>query len=222
MKPVGRADGKAREGRRRAGGVIVIAGPDGTGKSTLSSALPAAAFGAAPVLHVHHRFGVLPQRENSDVDITRPQAQRPYPPWLSWAKSVYLFVDYQLGWQLRARPFVTRGGWVILERGWWDLAIDQRRYRIRSSGWLLRSMGRLLPRPDVVIVLTAPVETLLSRKAELSPAEFDRQLNGWITVLPHRVNRAFIDGTQSPGDVVASAVEIIRRLTLNLAKGDQC
>jgi thymidylate kinase len=174
------------------------------------------------VLHVHHRFGVLPQRENPDVDITRPQEQRPYPPWLSWAKSVYLFVDYQLGWQLRVRPFVTRGGWVILERGWWDVAIDQRRYRIRSSGWLLRALGRLLPRPDLVIVLMAPAQTLLSRKAELSQAEFERQLKGWSTVLPRNLTRAFIDGTQSPADVASSAADTVRRVTLNIAKLDRC
>ena len=199
--------------RRQSGGVVVIAGPDGSGKSTLCSALPSAAFAAAPVLHVHHRFRVLPQRLSSDVDVTRPQGQRPYPPWLSWVKSIYLFVDYQLGWQLRVRKFVRRGGWVILERGWWDLAIDQRRYRIRSSGWLLRAMGRLLPRPDLVIVLTAPSRTLLSRKAELSPTEFERQLEGWSTVLPRNVSRVFIDVTQSPADVVGSAVDNLRRVT---------
>jgi thymidylate kinase len=221
VKPIGHANGEARESRQRRGGVIVIAGPDGAGKSTLSAALPAAAFGLAPVLHVHHRFRVLPQRANSDVDTTRPQQQRPYPAWLSWAKSVYLFVDYQLGWQLRVRPFVTRGGWVILERGWWDVAIDQRRYRLRSSGWLLRAMGRLLPRPDLVIVLMVPVHTLLSRKAELSPAEFERQLKDWRTVLPHNVTRAFIDGAVPPTDVVGSAVDTVRRITVNLAKDDQ-
>jgi thymidylate kinase len=199
-------------GGRHSGGVVVVAGPDGSGKSTLCSALPSAAFAAAPVLHVHHRFRVLPQRLNTDVDTTRPQEQRPYPAWLSWAKSIYLFVDYHLGWQLRVRKFVRRGGWVILERGWWDLAIDQRRYRIRSSGWLLRNMGRLVPRPDLVIVLTAPVQTLLSRKAELSPVEFERQLQSWRTVLPRNVRRVFIDVTQSPADVVGSAVDNLRRV----------
>ncbi len=199
----------------------MIAGPDSTGKSTLSSALPEAAFGGRAVLHVHHRFGILPRRDSSHVDINRPQEQRPYPPWLSWAKSAYLFFDYQLGWRLRVRPFVRRGGWVIMERGWWDMAIDQRRYRLRASGWLLGAAGRLLPRPDLVIILTAPVRTLLSRKAELSPAEFARQLDAWRTVLPHNVNRVFIDGTRSPADVVGSAVEILRRLTLNIAERDQ-
>jgi len=206
------AHGNAADSLRPRGGVVVIAGPDGSGKSTLAFALPSAAFGAAPVLHVHHRFRVLPQRLNSTVDITRPHDQRPYPAWLSWAKSIYLFVDYQLGWQVRVRKFVKSGGWVILERGWWDIAIDQRRYRIRSSGWLLRAMGRLLPRPDLVIILTAPVQTLRSRKTELSSREFERQLQGWSTVLPRNVSRAFVDVTQSPADVVAAAVDNLRRV----------
>jgi thymidylate kinase len=196
--------------------VIVIAGPDGAGKSTLSAALPSAALGTAPVLHVHHRFRVLPQRQNSGVDVTRPQEQRPYSPWQSWAKSVYLFVDYQLGWQLRVRPFVRRGGWVILERGWWDVAIDQRRYRLRSSGWLLRTLGRLVPRPDLVIVLTASPHTLLARKAELSPSELGRQLHEWTTVLPDSVRTAFIDAGQSPADVVGSAADSVRRISREL------
>ncbi|MGH2866576.1 MAG: hypothetical protein ACRDNK_03275 [Solirubrobacteraceae bacterium] len=193
------------------GGVIVIAGPDGAGKSMLSSALPAAAFGSAPVWLLHHRFRVLPQRKHEDVDTTRPQEQRPYPPLLSWVKAVILFVDYQLGWWLRVRPFVGRGGWVILERGWWDVAVDQHRYRLRSSGWLLRTLGGLLPRPDLVIVLRASASTLRSRKAELSLAEFERQLNDWTTVLPDTLSRVFIDAGQSAPHVVAAAADSVRR-----------
>jgi thymidylate kinase len=219
VNPIGRT-GIGTTGRRR-GGVIVIAGPDGTGKSTLSSALPAAAFATAPVLHVHHRFQVLPRRQNSEVEITRPQEQRPYSRWQSWVKSVYLFVDYELGWQLRVRPFVRRGGWVIVERGWWDVAVDQRRYRLRSSGWLVRTLGRVLPRPDLVIVLTASAHTLLARKAELSPSELERQLKEWTTVLPDNVRTVFVDAGQSAADVVSSAADRVRALALELAKDDR-
>lgn len=213
MKLIGGAASRSGAARRRRGGVIVIAGPDGAGKSSLSRALPAAAFAGAPFAHFHHRFGILPQRDNSDVDITRPQEQRPYPVWLCWVKSIYLFVDYQLGWQLHVRPLVRRGGWVILERGWWDIAIDQRRYRMRSSGRLLRALGRLLPRPDLVIILAAPAEMLLARKAEVLSAELERQLEAWRTVLPAGVPRAFIDSSQSPVEMVGAAADSVRRVS---------
>ncbi|MGH3609356.1 MAG: hypothetical protein ACRDRD_14875, partial [Pseudonocardiaceae bacterium] len=116
---------------------------------------------------------------------------------------------------VRVRPFVRRGGWVILERGWWDVAIDQRRYRLRSSGWLLRALGHLLPRPDLVIVLRAPAQVLYSRKPELSTAEFERQLNDWTTVLPVRVRRAFIDAGRAPADVLDSVADAVRQHTLS-------
>lgn len=179
--------------RRRRGGVLTIAGPDGTGKSTLCSALAAPGLIGGPVRQMHHRFAVLPGRANPGVDVTRPHAQHPYPAPLSWLKAFYVFADYLLGWQLHVRPFVAEGGWVLLERGWWDLAVDQRRYRLQRAGGLLKVLGRLLPRPDLLVVLVAPVGVLTSRKAELPAVELERQLAAWRTVVPRRVRRRYID-----------------------------
>src|SRR5438477_353703 len=49
-----------KAGQRAAGGVLVVAGPDGSGKSTLVDAVCRDALGGYPVLRLHHRPGFLP------------------------------------------------------------------------------------------------------------------------------------------------------------------
>lgn len=193
--------------------MLIIAGPDGTGKSTLWLALADADGIGPPLWHLHHRFRVLPGRANLEVDVTRPHAQHPYPVPLSWLKILYLFVDYVLGWQLRVRPFVAGGGWVVLERGWWDLAVDQRRYRLQRARGFIKALGRLLPRPDLVVVLVAPVDVLTNRKAELPAAELERQLAAWHTVLPRRVRRRYIDAAAPASEVVGEVLAEIHALS---------
>jgi thymidylate kinase len=185
----------------RAGCVVVVAGPDGSGKTTLSDALERGLGGRDPVLRFHHRFGLLPAAGGPLTDVTQPHRAAPYPVALSWLKSLYLFADYLLGWALRVRPCIRHGGWVILERGWWDLLVDQRRYRLQRSAMLLGLLGRLLPQPDLVVVLHAPSSVLLARKAELPREEIERQLRLWRRVLPKRVRRAFLDCSEPLDDV---------------------
>ena len=92
---------------------------------------------------------MLYRRSVPDVPVTEPHRDPPYHPLASLAKTAYLLVDVWLGWRLRIRPFVRRGGWVIIERGWWDIAVDPLRYRMRQHGRLLWWLGRLLPAPPV-------------------------------------------------------------------------
>lgn len=202
----------ANDHARRRGGLLTIAGPDGIGKSTLCSALANAGVGGYPLRRMHHRFMVLPRRRHQHVDVTRPHAQGPLPAPLSWLKTFYVFFDYLLGWQLHGQPFVARGGWILLERGWWDMAVDQRRYRMQHSGWLIKVLGRLLPRPDLVVVLVAQVDQVLGRKAELPPAELERQLAAWRCVLPRRVRQCYLDAGAPASEVVRKLLVEIRGL----------
>lgn len=188
-----------------AGGVLTVAGPDGTGKSTLCDALVRGVLRDRDVLRVHHRFGVLPARGGDRAAVTEPHREEPYPAPLAALKALALFADFWLGWLLRVRPFVRRGGWVLLERGWWDLAVDPRRYRLRPGGRLVRLLGRLLPQADVLLVLEGPPATLWARKQELSEAELDRQVRAWHDVVPAGVRRVHLDTSASLDEVVRRA-----------------
>ncbi len=161
----------------------MVAGPDGSGKTAVADQL--ADVLAPTVRRLHHRPGVLPAKSRHSGPVTQPHAHAPYPPTLSVVKVGYLFGDYLLGWWLRIRRFQRAGGSVILERGWWDLLVDQRRYRLAVPPRLIRILGALLPRPDLTVVLEGDPELLRSRKAELTLEELARQRDAWRSVPPH-------------------------------------
>jgi hypothetical protein len=185
------------------GRVLGVAGPDGTGKSALCDALTRDFLVGRPVLRVHHRFAVLPARTRHHGPVTEPHARPPYPRSLSEAKALLLFADFWLGWVMRVRPFVRRGGWVLLERGWWDLVVDPRRYRLHPRTRLTRLLGRALPQPDLLVVLEGPPAVLRARKPELPEPELARQMRAWRHALPERVARRYVDTSSAPPAVLA-------------------
>jgi len=199
------------------GQVVVITGPDGSGKSAVADAL-ATGMLAPGLARFHHRPGVLPAKTVHDGPVTQPHQHRPYSRWQSLAKLAYLFCDFQLGWFLRIRPVVRRGGNVIMERGWWDLLVDQRRYRLDVPPSLIRLLGRLLPRPDLTVVLTGAAASLLARKAELPEPELQRQLDAW-SALPAKVLRSVrVDVTPALPEVVREVEEAIAARAARLGR----
>jgi thymidylate kinase len=193
--------------RRHRGVLIVLAGPDGSGKTAVAGALLEAASATGTTLHLHHRPRSLPGVSRQQGPVTEPHRDVPYPTLLSALKLTYLYLDYLVGWLLRIRPVLRCGGTVILERGWWDLAVDPRRYRLVPLPSLHRWLARLQPAPDRTIVLHAPAEVLLQRKAELPRAELERQLDAWRAIAATRARYSLVDATQDLRDIVAVALE---------------
>ena len=185
------------------GGVLIIGGPDGAGKSTLAAEVISEVLAEVPVMHI--RFPrLLPRRnrerararrlgEGATPDLFGPRVYpRPYPWGASMWKALYLFIDFMLGWRLRVGPFVKSGGWVVFERGWWDHAVDPRRYRLRS-GRPFVVLGRLIPRADLILILEADPATIRARKPQLSTEELARQMAVWHRILPRSQRRVFLD-----------------------------
>jgi hypothetical protein len=186
---------------------VVVAGPDGSGKSSLCDALIGGALDGLPVMRLHHRPGVAPYRTVADGPVTDPHAQSPYGAVLSALKGLYVFGDFLIGWTLRFRPFVRRGGWVVLERGWWDLWVDPTRYRLRRQPKLIQSLGGRLPEPDITVVLEGPTELLLSRKQELAADELIRQMRAWRSLSQNSEARFLYLDASRPLAELARAVE---------------
>jgi glycosyltransferase involved in cell wall biosynthesis/thymidylate kinase len=193
--------------QRVAGRVVVVVGADGSGKTRVAEQLLAIAQERGPVLHVHHRPGALPGGTRHDGPVTEPHREAPYPAVLSPLKLLYVFLDHRLGWTTRIEPVRRAGGIVVIERGWWDLAVDPRRYRLRPHPLLVRALGRLLPEADVTLVLDAPTEVLLARKTELPAAELERQRAAWRAVAARVSSVTTVDATRPVEEIVASALD---------------
>lgn len=193
-------------GRRGGGCVVMIVGPDGTGKTTLSNALEQRISEHAPVRVLANRkgaepLGILPARAPRGSTLA-PHRHAAHPPLLSLAKVLYSFVNFYLIWLVKIRPFVRRGGWVVIERGWWDMLVDPLRYRLRLARPLGRTLAYLMPRPSLVLVLEAPVEVITARKAQLSVPELGRQMRAWREILPPKQRRVYLDTSAPIQDVV--------------------
>jgi hypothetical protein len=194
---------------------VVLAGPDGSGKSLLADGLVAS---CGPlfrrVTRRHWRPGLLPplgtllRREPGDP--TQPHARPPHGKGLSLAVLGYYWLDFFLGGWLVLWQFRSRTGLVVMERGWSDIIVDPRRYRLDVPQRFVRALGRLLLQPDAVFVLAADPQVLFSRKPELTPGELERQNAAWRDVSWNRTRDVWhLDAAREPEELLQEARERI-------------
>jgi hypothetical protein len=136
----------------------------------------------------------------------------------------YHWLDFFVGGWLRIVALKTRSGLVVMERGWWDIAIDPRRYRIGAPTSLVRLLGRFLPQPDLLIALEAPTDVLMARKSEIEPVELERQTLAWRSLALRHAKQVSLDATRPEAEVRAAAREevfsvLAQRASRRLGKG---
>lgn len=191
-----------------ASGFVLIAGPDGAGKSTVLEAIVARATEMnLRVSRAHYRPGVIAGQPSDGVPVTDPHGKPPRSEAASVAKLMVIFADHLIGGFFRWRS-QRRAGLLLLERGWYDMVVDPRRYRMspRFAG-PLRLLGKVLPRPDLVLLLTGDPATLHARKPEIGVAEVDRQVRRWRQVAPVAGRRVMeVDTVQTSPEDAADAV----------------
>jgi Phosphotransferase enzyme family len=195
--------------------VVLVAGPDGAGKSSVALRIVDELAGeVTPIVHTHWRPGLLPHPRallggRGIGDSARPHARTPHGTLVSLGLLGYYWLDFFLGGWLRHRAIRRRGGLVVVERGWWDVGIDSRRYRLRASPAVVRALGVLLPHPDLALVLHGDPHAVALRKGELVTAEVARQNALWRKT-PVGRRKVVLDAAEPEDAVLGRAVAAVR------------
>lgn len=200
-----RGDGDPSRSR---GFQVAFLGPDGVGKSTVVdrvAALLRPAFAVSEVVYM--RPGLLPGRSvpGGPDGSTGPHDIPVYAPLPSILKLAFLLTDYIAGYWLTLRPKLARSSLIVCDRYYLDVVADPARYRYGGPAALVDLAARFVPGPDVYVVLTAPVEVIQSRRAEMTPDETAAQLAGYETVAAQHPRILVVDASGTPDEVVATA-----------------
>src|SRR4029079_4938942 len=152
-----RAAASAGHGSRRQpyGIHAVFLGPDGVGKSTLIDALSSEIrplFSGAVVLP--SAPAALPG-SGRGRPLNQPHALPERPAYQSFAKAIFWLGYYWFEHLWFVRRALRDDKLVISHRSLVDALVDARRYRYGGPPWLLRGILRVLPGPDLVLVLDA-------------------------------------------------------------------
>jgi peptidoglycan/xylan/chitin deacetylase (PgdA/CDA1 family) len=211
----------ARRLVRPTGLLVFVVGPDGAGKSELAAGLEQAAAGAfRRFSHFHFRPHLVPppshilQREHIPGD--GPHARSPSASLGSLVRLAYLCVDTVLAAVPKLYLPRVRSTLIVVERGWLDLAVDRKRYRISLPQRTIGSALRLLPRPNLILHLDAPADVICSRTVELERTEVERQLGAWRALAAAHPDRfVTLDAAAPREHVLASALAALdERLAL--------
>ena len=182
---------------RSRGPLVAFLGPDGAGKGTVIAGVREALDGPVTVLYLGRRAARKRTRRTS------PSAARE-------CAFIVRRAARHLRLLLRGYALARRGHVVLCDRHPIEvLAVRPR--RTRAGAGLERLIARrLIPWPDVLIVLDAPASVLLERKGEHSLEVLERWRRAYLDVFGPRA--AAIVSTDGPQEAsVATALAAVRR-----------
>lgn len=191
--------------RHPTGMSLVFLGPDGCGKSSVIAAVSEQLVPAfRQVEYRHLRPGLTPRKPGPPVTDPHAKASR------GWAGSVlkllHFWVSYLLGTLLWLYPRTVCSTGVIFDRYYQDILADPRRYRYAAAPFFARSLGRLLPQPDLVFILDAPPDVLQARKQEVPLAESARQREAYRALASEFRRVVVIDAARPLAEVSADVL----------------
>jgi thymidylate kinase len=192
------------------GGWIAIMGPDGAGKSAVIEAIRHQfKFAYHRVQCFHLRPKMLRRGNDTNQVVTDPHGQPARGMLLSVAKVFFMIADYWLGYLLRIAPAMRRSQLMVFDRYIYDLLVDSKRVRYGGPAWLPKVAAKIVPHPNLVILLDAPPDVLWSRKQEVAFDEVRRQRDGYLEVAKTLPFATIVNAGQALPDVIRDVDQAI-------------
>jgi thymidylate kinase len=194
---------------RRDGVWLAFLGPDGSGKS---SVLDGVSLALGPAFDGVRRFHLRPhggRRRSGHAPVTDPHGRQRRGAVVSWVKLAWWWLDCWTGYLVTIRPALQRSVLILFDRYVYDLQVDPRRYRYAGSSRLAGWIARRVPRPDLVIVLDAPVEVLRERKVEVPEEETVRQREAYRRLATSLAHAHLVDASRPLAEVVEEIAGLV-------------
>lgn len=204
---------------RPTGLFVVILGPDGSGKSTVTGLVLGEMERAfRRTWRFHWRPGLLPKLKRgtdqpavahsgaSSTQLQQPAQISKYRGLVSLARFLYYWLDFVLGYWLIIYPRKAQTTLVIGERYFADVLVHPARYGFDVSPRLMRLAARFVPSPDLLIVLGGDPEAIYARKPELPAALIEAQIRAYREEAEYWRWHEIVDTTTADASSVAARI----------------
>ena len=201
------------------GFTIAILGTDGAGKTTIIDAISEPLNEAVhnALYYEHMRPNLIPNiaqlfgKQKQSGSVVNPHEAKPSGFLGSLLRLFYYSFDYIFGFWFKVYPIIVKKSSIwIFDRYYYDYLIDQKRAKMNLPKWIIKGMGIVIPKPNLIICLGTEAEIIHKRKPELPLEEIEYQVNILKTFCNNEQKAIWVDTGTSLDKSIETTFNIIK------------
>ena len=157
--------------------LVVILGPDGAGKSTLIKGL-IKEYDDYGVNYYSHLYPKL-NKFKGFGKLNYPYKKKPYPIFISDLKIIYMLLRHIISALIICINSKKEKSIIWCDRYLYDIFADPHRYRIKNTFFNYQFIRHISWKPDIIIILNPPLNSILKRSSELEESELRLQIKSY-------------------------------------------